>query len=253
MKTLFFSDLDNTLIYSHRKDAPGDAIWIERLNGNLQSFMTQATYSFFLSQQSFSVIPVTTRSELQYSRLQSMTRELGWHDALICNGAVLMKDGVVDRQWLYDSKQIATCDLCSLFDIYHQLSLRVKPQSMVSLFDLMFYLTRLEDIDNIYAWINENADLEHLFIARDSRKIYVIPKSLHKGAAVQRYLSKVKHTITFAAGDSIFDLPMLSEVDCGFLPKSYTGLIPSNVQVLDSLYYSDAICDKLRILTKRCR
>lgn len=44
--TYFFSDLDNTLVYSHRVSLPGERIAVEYLNDHIQSYMTKKTYDF---------------------------------------------------------------------------------------------------------------------------------------------------------------------------------------------------------------
>ena len=64
-KTHFFCDLDHTLIYSHRVPIHNDKRVVEELHGESQSFMTEKTYEFFLSQEIVQLVPVTTRSREQ--------------------------------------------------------------------------------------------------------------------------------------------------------------------------------------------
>ena len=89
----FFSDIDNTLIYSHRHHIPQPRICVEELHGKPQSYMSQKSYEYFKNQKWLSVTPVTTRTFEQYQRLHSVAQKLKWHFALICNGAVLLNDG----------------------------------------------------------------------------------------------------------------------------------------------------------------
>ena len=47
--SILFSDLDNTLIYSHNRELSKPKVVIEHLDGREQSFMTQYTYDFLAS------------------------------------------------------------------------------------------------------------------------------------------------------------------------------------------------------------
>lgn len=61
MKT-FFSDLDNTLIFSHRKKGVEDKIPVEYLNGKEQSYMPGELARLLTDNQEILLVPVTTRS-----------------------------------------------------------------------------------------------------------------------------------------------------------------------------------------------
>ena len=91
---LFASDLDNTLLFSHRHRQPEDRC-VERLNGAEQGFFTRETPDLLPQVvQRVHLLPITTRSIEQYQRIQ-------WPDgtapriALTANGAVLLRDGQV--------------------------------------------------------------------------------------------------------------------------------------------------------------
>ena len=99
---LFASDLDNTLLFSHRHRQPEDRC-VERLNGAEQGFFTRETPDLLPQVvQRVHLLPITTRSIEQYQRIQ-------WPDgtapriALTANGAVLLRDGQVDRAWYMQS------------------------------------------------------------------------------------------------------------------------------------------------------
>lgn len=94
-----FCDLDHTLIYSHRVPIGLNKIAVEYLNGKEQSFMTQGTYDFLCKQNCVHLIPVTTRSKKQYERISVFHRELCCKYALICNGGILLVDGIEDPEW----------------------------------------------------------------------------------------------------------------------------------------------------------
>ena len=102
---LFASDLDNTLLFSHRHRQPEDRC-VERLNGAEQGFFTRETPDLLPQVvQRVHLLPITTRSIEQYQRIQ-------WPDgtapriALTANGAVLLRDGQVDRAWYAASQAL---------------------------------------------------------------------------------------------------------------------------------------------------
>ena len=67
---LFASDLDNTLLFSHRHRQPGDRC-VELLNGAEQGFFTQRTLDLLPQVvQRVQLLPVTTRSIEQYRRIR---------------------------------------------------------------------------------------------------------------------------------------------------------------------------------------
>ena len=64
--TYFFSDLDNTLVYSHRVSLPGERIAVEYLNDHIQSYMTKKTYDF-LQEAYYLLLQNEVQSYLQQS------------------------------------------------------------------------------------------------------------------------------------------------------------------------------------------
>ncbi len=86
-----FTDLDHTILYSHRHLPPGPVVWVEQLHRKDQSWVTVQTYRYFKNQRFFRVVPVTTRTSGQLYRLSSIMEDLGWNHVLIGNGAVLLK------------------------------------------------------------------------------------------------------------------------------------------------------------------
>ena len=122
---IFFTDLDNTLIYSHRHQLPENKVPVEWIGEKTQSFMTQRAYSYFSSLSDLEIIPVTTRSVEQYMRLQNLATRFGCRYALVCNGAVLIKDGVVDETWMRESQKIADGEMAEVLKEFPQLETEV--------------------------------------------------------------------------------------------------------------------------------
>ena len=101
---IFASDLDRTLIYSHR--GFGEEILnvpvrnIEVYNGREISFMTEKAIALLreLSEEMM-FVPVTTRTIEQYNRISLFHEEIRPTYAITCNGGVVLKDGKIDKHW----------------------------------------------------------------------------------------------------------------------------------------------------------
>lgn len=186
-RAIFFSDLDNTLIYSHRHQISEPMVWVEELNGRHQSFMSRRSFDYFKTQDWLEVIPTTMRTVEQYTRLLGLGEALGWHLALVCNGAVLLVDGKEDPAWREESIRFSENDqpayeatLGKAFDAYAK-------ENIVSVDRIMFYIKGTE-ADLTYRYLKENSDPGHVFVYKDSRKVYCLPVSLRKGCAVRRFM-----------------------------------------------------------------
>ena len=123
---LFASDLDNTLLFSHRHRQPGDRC-VELLNGAEQGFFTQETVDLLPQVvQRVQLLPVTTRSVEQYLRIQWPAGTAPrW--ALTANGAVLLRDGGLDRDWYAQSRELIRDYQGELHRILRSLSARPEP------------------------------------------------------------------------------------------------------------------------------
>ena len=56
-------------------------------------------------------------------------------------------------------------------------------------------------------------------VCNNGEKIYIVPKNLNKGMALERIKEKIKADYVMAAGDSDFDVSMLKKADVCFIPK----------------------------------
>ena len=100
---LFASDLDQTLIYSRRflyEGVYNDVKPVEKKKNEYISFMTNASVEK-LQQLVKKVlfIPVTTRTMEQYNRIFYIAQEIRPRYAIVSNGAHVLIDGIIDRQW----------------------------------------------------------------------------------------------------------------------------------------------------------
>lgn len=246
--TTFFSDLDNTLLYSHRHPLPGKPVLVETLRGKPQSFMTEKTYRYFQTLDWLSVIPVTTRTRDQFTRLEGMAEAFGWRTALVCNGSVLLRDGQEDPAWSEESRRLAAEAQPALEAAYTLACTLADPADLIDQRPFLFYI-RGGDPGAVLSALQAQADLTQLTLLRDARKVYCFPQVLNKGTAVTRYRNAFGVSRVLAAGDSAFDLPMLEAADRCFCPGALSGQVENRYKtVCGAGIFSDLLCDGLETL-----
>lgn len=244
--TYFFSDLDNTLVYSHRVSLPGERVVVEYLNDRIQSYMTKKTYDFFSESNGVLLIPTTTRTCEQYARLSETFAEFGCRYALVCNGGILLDNNEIDSEWLSETKRIAGDELSDLKEA-SELSLRFfQKESIHYANDIMLYAksdTPALDAAKLTSALNTKS----LNVFYDSRKVYCIPASINKGNAMKRFSNRMGITQTIAAGDSIPDISMLGISDLAILPYNLSNSVKHVRKHVakNSQCFSDYICDVL--------
>lgn len=244
--TYFFSDLDNTLVFSHRVSLPGERIVVEYLNDCIQSYMTKKTYDFFSESNGIFLIPTTTRTCEQYARLSETFAKFGCRYALVCNGGILLDNNEIDLEWLSETKRIAGEELSALNDARDIFSRFFPKESIHYANDIMLYAktdTPALDAARLTSILNTKS----LNVYYDSRKVYCIPASITKGTAMKRFSNRMGITRTIAAGDSIPDIPMLGISDLAILPYNLSNSVEHVRKYVaeNSQCFSDYICDVL--------
>lgn len=245
--SVFFSDLDNTLIWSHRK-APGvPKLAAEYLNGKEQSYMTEKSFRFLQSAGWLELVPVTTRSEEQYRRI-FLLDSLPVRYALVCNGGKLLAGGAEDRDWTAETLAAAARETEALREASELLGGYAGKGGLRFPEPYLCYITA-EDPETVRREIAERTDPELLQTARDARKVYLIARSVTKGNAVRRFRERFGTERSAAAGDGGLDLSMLREADYPLLPESAAGeAVPPGGTVLRGGVFTDRICEALAAL-----
>lgn len=241
----WFSDLDNTLIYSHRTSFLQEKVIVEYLRGKEQSYMTQKTYDF-MSGNYIRFVPVTTRSIAQYKRLFVFEKEIKVEYALVCNGAILLKDGIIDEEWFRETKTIAKEEIGILKNIQNELS----EYNINNIEGVMLCFKADQPKDIAYLLRSKYAD-KRVYIGFDKRKVYIVPSEINKGNAVRRYSKKFGITDTISSGDSEFDISMLDVTNISMCPDSLMKqitLAEQKYSMGDNLIFSDEICERLKII-----
>lgn len=215
---VFHSDLDNTLIYSCRRDIGKEKVCVEIYQGREVSFMTPESFELLKRIKEKTVfVPTTTRTEEQYARI-----DLGIgvpEYALVCNGGVLLEKGCENIAWYGESlslieesrRELEKAKECMERDEARILEVR----NIRSL----FLFTKSSMPEQSVKQLETELDLTKVDVFQNGAKMYVVPKGLDKGAAVRRFRKKMGADTVIAAGDSLFDIPMLAAADIGIAPE----------------------------------
>ncbi|MEY8428782.1 HAD hydrolase family protein [Lachnospiraceae bacterium 46-15] len=214
----FFSDLDNTLIFSYKHDIGEDKRCVEIYQGREVSYITERTYGLLKYAASrLLFVPVTTRTEEQYRRIEMGVGIPPY--ALVCNGGVLLIDGQEDAGWYRESVEMtADCrdELEKAAEILEMDKNRILEVRNIR---KLFLFTKSECPEESVDRLKEKLDMSQMDVFRNGVKVYALPKALNKGAALRRLRERIKPEQAIAAGDSGFDLPMLAEADVGIAPQ----------------------------------
>lgn len=219
----FFSDIDNTLIFSHRKACHKDRLAVEYLNGREQSYITKALLTQLKNiALSYDVVSVTTRTVAQYKRLELLQRETFSEYALVCNGGILLRNNVIDTVWREETLALTSRENGEVQKLRAIAEKKIYGCRIVDVDDFMFYLVA-EDVDAAFGRLTALSDPTKVNVEKDQRKIYVISGSANKGTAVKRFMSLFSVEKSIIAGDSDLDIPMLGLGDINIAAK---GLRP---------------------------
>lgn len=214
---IFASDIDNTLIHSYKRVSK-DGICVEVKEGKELAYMSY--YSYKLLQEinkKITFILITTRSIEQYRRLSILNNKVPKF-ALTTNGGVLLVDNVIDNDWYRETKKIikdSSSEIQKSKDILKEDINRCSP---VLFMDDLYVMTKSNDPQTIIAKFKEELDLTKIIIHRHRDKIFVIPRQLNKGIALQRLKKTINYKKVICAGDSILDIPMLDMADIAIYP-----------------------------------
>lgn len=215
-EVIFASDLDNTLLFSH-KHALADDVCVELLEGKPQGYFTPNT-SLYLERimRRALFVPVTSRSVEQYLRIQ-FPPSCRPRYAVTTNGAILLVDGQVDPQWRRESEETVAPWQEALEEILKALQGRdqVRHSRIV---DGMFAFAACgtpEEAQELAALLSGTTPLDPQMTGR---KLYFFPPPINKGDAVLKLRQRFQAEKIICAGDSTMDLPMLRRADLSIVP-----------------------------------
>ncbi len=225
--TLIATDLDQTLIYSRRAIARWggdcDAVAaVERYQDVDSSFMTAAAAATMagLAEQAL-VVPSTTRTPEQLARVRVPGGPSAF--AVAANGGVLLVDGVPDGDWAWSvAERVTAC--APLADVHAHARTACRPEwtKLVRTASELFCYAVLDRaalpasfVADETAWATERGWRTSL----QGRKLYWVPASLTKSAAVAEVARRAGTGHTLAAGDSLLDADLLEAADAAIMAR----------------------------------
>lgn len=216
---VFCSDLDNTMIYSYKRDIGSPKLCVEIYEGREVSFMT--SYSSQILErlnEKIRFVPVTTRTVEQYQRIRLSIGEPEL--ALVANGGILLVRGAEDKEWYEESLQLTACCAGELKEAERLLEQDESRCFEVRNIRELFLFTKSGHPEKTVDNLKRNLDTNKIDVYENGAKVYAVPKELNKGRAVKRLRKRLGDCFIIGAGDSEFDLPLLYQADLGFLPDS---------------------------------
>jgi phosphoserine phosphatase len=227
MRTLCATDLDRTLIYSRGAlEAHGDTkralVAVERHEHKDASWMMAGAADAFAALAGRAVVvPVTTRTPEQWHRVRLPGPPAPY--VVTANGGVLLVNDRADHSWdatvLAELTQVAALD-----EIWAYASRVCRPEWTVKLRNArgMFcyaVLHRKRVPPGFVAEAAGWAEQRGWQLSLQGRKLYWVPRSLTKSAAVAEVARRTDCDVVVAAGDSLLDGDLLEAADRGIAAR----------------------------------
>lgn len=220
------TDLDGTLVFSERGlgTRPGAGHHaVEVLDGRPAGWVpVEAVADLTALAVSGRLVPVTTRSLEQYRRITLPGPPPPW--AVAANGGQLLRDGTVDAAWDARVHRTIAAGSAPVGEVLARLS-PLATQTWVRVVrdvaGLFTYLVATDRaaipagvLDELVAW----AAPRGLDVSQQGRKVYVVPRSLTKEAAVAEVVRRAGTAGLVAAGDSRLDAGLLAAAAAAIRP-----------------------------------
>jgi len=244
---VFNVDMDNTLIYSYKHDIGEDKYCAEIYQEREISFMTHKTGRLLKELAGkILIVPTTTRTREQYERINLGIGKIPY--ALVCNGGVLIRDGIEDEDWYATSRQMIE-DCKEELELGRKLLEEDEDRCFeVRFIKELFLFSKSDQPERTIKRLSEKLNLALVNVFSNGTKVYVVPVKLNKGTALQRFKEWIQADTTIAAGDSEFDVPMLACADIGLAPqvlemnKKISGEL---IKIPEEVLFSEGIVEYL--------
>lgn len=245
---IFATDLDNTMIFSHRltNGFEDEVHCVECYNGKPITYMTNSSIAKLNGiSQKINVIPITTRSLAQFQRIELFS-DLPL--VVVANGGTILQNGEVHKEWEnYIEGILKKYDFDYVIKVFSTLpGLSLNPK----LVDGKFVFAKSDNPDLCKQFLESNLDTKIWQLSFQREKMYAIPAEITKGTALRFICEHIipDNDLVVSAGDSNLDIPMLEYSDYGLIPSD-CNLSNSEhtdfIKVGKGIYASDAILDKV--------
>lgn len=248
---IFNTDIDNTMIYSYKHDIGQDKVCAEVYQGREISFMTGNTVKLLKAvSEKVLIVPTTTRTTEQYERIDLGTGTIKY--ALTCNGGILLIDGKESPDWYRQSLKLISAAKTELKKSQKILEKDINRSFEVRNIRELFIFTKSSEPQKTVEMLKESTDENLVDIFCNGVKVYAVPKTLNKGAAVKRFRKFIGADKVIAAGDSEFDISMLNAADTAIAPErlsKFSALTDKAILVSDDRTFSEEILKYIINLT----
>ena len=204
---IFFTDLDNTIIYSYKHDIGRDKINVELYQGREISFITQSTHEYLKKlKENVLVVPTSTRTVEQYERIDLKAGSFKY--ALVCNGGILLENGVRADNWYRQSlREIeeSNGEIEKGLKLLEDNPLRTFEARYI---EKLFVFTKCDSPELVVSQLENELDGSYVDV-------------FNNGRAIERFMEYMHESSAVAAGDSRFDIPMLKAADIGLAPAGF--------------------------------
>ncbi|MGL5437990.1 MAG: HAD hydrolase family protein [Lachnospiraceae bacterium] len=191
------------------------------------------------------LIPATTRSIEQYNRIQLGTIIPEY--ALVCNGGILLHNGISDDQWYRKSLELVQPAESVMEKAMEVLTSDPDRTFEIRYIEKLFIFTKSRQPEKTVNLLKQELDISRADVFFNGTKVYVLPKALTKGNAVLRLKNQLSADKIIAAGDSELDISMLLAADYGFCPA---GLLSLPLRHIKQLPESDFVFRMLQEVEK---
>lgn len=230
---IFASDLDQTLIYSinflnkhyndHQQLRDDSLSLIEMYNGEPLSYIHNEVIEKVRQIDATGLfVPVTTRTEAQYKRIEFSKFEIHPQYAVTTNGAKVLKNGEVDKEWegyilsrLKDNA-VDSDKITKLIKAIIPSTAIKKIRTAEEIFTYCVLHRSLFDTDLLLVLERELGSAWKLSL--QGTKLYFMPSVVSKGDALKYVQQQLGEDEVVAAGDSLLDIPLLEKADMGIIP-----------------------------------
>lgn len=233
---LVFTDLDDTLFSTMRKQSEYRIedcfVGTVKANGEPSGYLNPQQKAFFDRISNIGqIVPVTARVTEQLNRAVIVK---GFKHAAWYQGALVMLNGEIDRQWQDASFSVLDNSQKDFQKLYNCLSNDNEFNDLHIILDrfndlnkmaYQFYIERKEKnrklipMERLGKYIQDNLDLNKYYIHNQFDYISILPKDINKAKAVKYIKEKLNPVLTIGCGDSDVDVAFMKECDYAIFPK----------------------------------
>ena len=222
MKVLYATDMDRTMIFSHRfiKEYPTKSKYslVEEKDGKEISYMSdkvlQELHKLSL-EDNLEIVPVTTRSIDEFKRINLGIKTAY---AIVSNGGTILYNGEPLKEWEeYIKDNINRFDLISCALDMSELASVARESKFIDNKYVFNKTTDPELYDNEIGLLR--GKYPNINFVRQKNKVYAVPKCFNKAIALRWLQHYTNSDTVVASGDSELDLPMLAIANYAIIPK----------------------------------